>query len=77
MIKTICDFPHRAIEIEGIKNDDFSDLNLIKDVKIGDEIEISINIKSNPRHLSEFGGKVREIKQQVNSDTIRKTFILE
>lgn len=77
MIKAICDFPYKVIEIERIKNNDFSDLNLIKDAKIGDEIEISINIKSNPRHLSEFGGKVKEIKQQDNGDTIRKTFILE
>ena len=81
MINIIKDYPYRAIEVRGIKDVDF-DVDFVKDLKEGDEIQISINIKGNPRKLSEFGGIVKEIKDIQVSDfsdetTIRKHIILE
>lgn len=81
MINIIDDFPYKAIEVRGIKNVD-KDLDLIEDLKEGDEIQISINVKSHPRKLQEFGGFVKEIKtievcDFSGNDTIRKHIILE
>ena len=81
MINIIKDYPYRAIEVRGIEDVDF-DVDFVKDLKEGDEIQISINIKGNPRKLSEFGGIVKEIKDIQVSDfsdetTIRKHIILE
>lgn len=80
MLKIINDFPKRSIEITGKKDDYFSTLCSFEDVKVDDEIQISVNILSKPRHLIEFGGTIKDIKEKTineNDCDIRKIIVLE